>query len=65
MKIQKLLNKSHSSETLDKLTFTKYQKKEIDIKKCLQEFYENNHIPKDLRNIEEQEFMSWLNSLGY
>lgn len=54
----------HSSASADKAIFTKWAHGQITIGETIKRFKRSNNMPYYV-NIEPDEFISWLNSIGY
>lgn len=54
----------HGGRTSDVCSFLKWERHEIDTAQCIREFREHNKID-DRFTIIEDDFIEWLNSLGY
>ena len=61
----KFLRNREESAYSDKATFTKYHRNKITLKECFVEFMANNKKMLDWKFYDEEQFGSWLKSIGY
>lgn len=64
MEIALVLKKGWSHAQYDKILFQRWERKEIEIPQVIRLFRWNNGVRENF-HINENDFIYWLNSLGY
>lgn len=64
MDFSRLLSKTWKAGVKDNATFGKWEDKEISTEECIEEFKQNNYIDYKIK-IKPEEFVRWLNGLGW
>lgn len=63
--IQALLRPNKTSSDMDNTTFIDYERGDITLKQCIEQFMYANGISERRRTFEDDEFANWLYSIGY
>ena len=64
--IRKFLKRSEHAIDIDKKIFEQWQLGKISLQECMNTFLKNNDIPRKIqKDINEEYFTGWLNSIGY
>ena len=64
MEIAKLLLNTQFSIGVDKTIFQKWENNEITIEEAIERFKKNNCVKEEVE-IDQDEFIAWMNSIGW